>query len=381
MVRELVAIDMPACEQFVATIQEIWQKGDAFLPIDQRLPVVAREQLVKDLKVSSVIDEFGEKTKLDGGKPTADGDALVIATSGSTGPPKGVVHTHDSIKSATKMTGSRLECTAEDHWLACISLAHAGGLSVIFRAQHFGSKLTIGQRPDRTTIEDALDKGANLTSLVPSALGAVDISRFKKVLLGGARPPEGLAPNTIVTYGLTETMGGVVYDGSPLDDVEVRLGVDSEIEIRSTSLLRCYRDGTDPKTSDGWLKTGDLGEIINQRLSVSGRKDDLINTGGFKVWPITIENSIKEIEQVADVVVASTPDKKWGSAVTAWVVMHPDQPNLTLKDIRRHVRSTLPDYCAPQILFIVNQIPRSSLGKVQMNYLRNLLPISREMHV
>lgn len=380
MVRELVAIDMPASDAFVTTVKQIWDSGNAVLPIDQRLPEISRTKLLAEMGASAVVSADGSHTTLKHGQPVETGDALVVATSGSSGTPKGVVHTHDSITAAVTTTGRRLNCSTNDHWLACISLAHVGGLTVVLRAMHFGSRLTISSRADSKTIYAALDDGATMTSLVPTVLQSVDISRFRTVLIGGSKAPNELPRNAISTYGLTETMGGIVYDGVPLDGVDIRLGDNSEIEIRSKSLLRCYRNGVDPKTNDGWLRTGDLGDLRDGRLKVLGRQDELINTGGFKVWPSTVENSIQKLEVVADVVVAATPDKKWGSAVTAWVVLQPDVANLQLKVLRDHVQETLPDYCAPHKLFVVKQIPKSSLGKVQMTQLLKLSHESYESH-
>ncbi len=364
--RELVAIDLPASNDFVDVLKRIWDSGDAALPLDQRLPDVARRNLITQFKVSSIVGSDGSKVKFANGEPVDQNDALVIATSGSTGEPKGVVHTHTSIQAAITTTGARLSCAETDHWLACISLAHVGGLSVVLRALHFGSRLTIERRADQATIETAVNNGANMTSLVPTVLHSVDTSGFKTVLIGGAHPPANLPNNAISTYGLTETFGGVVYNGSPLAGVEVRINQDSEIQIRCNSLLRCYRNGLDPKTSDGWLLTGDLGEFHNEKLSILGRKDDLIKTGGYKVWPITVETCLRQHDAVADVVVAGTPDEKWGEAVTAWVVLKPHTPKIRIEDLSKHARLTLPDYCAPKNLFVVDQIPRSSLGKVLM---------------
>jgi O-succinylbenzoic acid--CoA ligase len=369
MVRELVAIDMPAGDAFVNVLRKVWDSGDAVLPIDQRLPEVARKNLITQFKVSSLIGADGLRVKVAPGEPVDEGDALVVATSGSTGEPKGVVHTHGSIKAAVANTGARLGCSAADHWLACISLAHVGGLSVVLRALHFGSQLTIESRADKATIESAVKNGTNMTSLVPTILHSVDISNFKTVLVGGAHTSTNLPSNAISTYGLTETFGGVVYNGEPIDGVEIRIGTDSAIEIRCDSLLRTYRNGIDPKNSEGWLHTGDLGEFKDGKLTVLGRKDDLIKTGGYKVWPITVEDSLRKHEVVADVVVAGTPDEKWGQTVTAWVVLRSEARSLRLEDLSKHVRLTLPDYCAPKKVFIVDEIPRSSLGKALMSEL------------
>ena len=370
--RELVAIDLPASNELVDVLKRVWDSGDAALPLDQRLPDVARRNIITQFKVSSIVSSDGSVVKFASGEPVDQDDALVVATSGSTGEPKGVVHTHTSIQAAITTTGARLGCVDADHWLACISLAHVGGLSVVLRALHFGSLLTIERRADRATIESAVNNGANMTSLVPTVLHSVDISSFKSVLIGGANAPANLPSNAISTYGLTETFGGVVYSGEPLAGVEVRISQDSEIQIRCNSLLRCYRNGLDPKTNDGWLLTGDLGEFHNDKLSVLGRKDDLIKTGGYKVWPITVENCLRQHDAVADAVVAGTPDEKWGQAVTAWVVLKPHTPDIRIEDLSKHVRLTLPDYCAPKALFVVDQIPRSSLGKVLMSDLSKL---------
>ncbi len=371
MVRELVAIDMPASDAFVDNLKKVWDSGDAALPIDQRLPDAARKNLLTQFKVSSVVGPDGSRAKVATGEPVDEGDALVVATSGSTGEPKGVVHTHGSIQAAVLNTGARLGCNAADHWLACISLAHVGGLSVVLRALHFGSQLTIAPRADSATIESAVKNGANMTSLVPTVLHSVNISNFKTVLVGGAHTPKNLPSNAISTYGLTESFGGVVYNGTPLDGVEIRISQDSEIEIRCASLLRAYRNGFDPKNNEGWLLTGDLGEFNDGKLSVLGRKDDLIKTGGYKVWPITVESSLRQHEAIADLIVAGTPDEKWGQTVTAWVVLRPDAKSLRLDDLSTHVRLTLPDYCAPKKVYIVDEIPRSSLGKPLISELSN----------
>ena len=371
MVRELVAIDMPASDAFVDVLKKVWDSGDAALPIDQRLPDAARKNLLTQFKVSSVVGPDGSRAKVATGEPVDEGDALVVATSGSTGEPKGVVHTHGSIQAAVLNTGARLGCNAADHWLACISLAHVGGLSVVLRALHFGSQLTIAPRADSATIESAVKNGANMTSLVPTVLHSVNISNFKTVLVGGAHTPKNLPSNAISTYGLTESFGGVVYNGTPLDGVEIRISQDSEIEIRCASLLRAYRNGYDPKNSEGWLLTSDLGEFNDGKLSVLGRKDDLIKTGGYKVWPITVESSLRQHEAIADLIVAGTPDEKWGQTVTAWVVLRPDAKSLRLDDLSTHVRLTLPDYCAPKKVYIVDEIPRSSLGKPLISELSN----------
>ena len=136
-------------------------------------------------------------------------------------------------------------------------------------------------------------------SLVPTALRRIDPSLFRVIVLGGAAPPEALPPNVVTTYGMTETGSGVVYDGVPLDGVEVAVDEDDgSIMLRGPMLLRCYRDGTDPKHSGGWLTTGDIGELdADGRLVVHGRRGDLIITGGENVWPDPVEQVLRTVQR------------------------------------------------------------------------------------
>jgi len=371
-VQSLVALDIKPSRTFLDHLNNIWDQCDAVLPVDQRLPQSAKQQLVKDLGASWIITNDGEKVKLDDGIRVEANDALVIATSGTTGLPKAVVHTHASIAASVIAAGSRLDCSSTDHWLACLPLSHVGGLSVLLRTRQYKSELTIVDHINQSSIDKAINNGANLTSLVPTALHKLDVSGFRAVLVGGSAILSDLPANAITTYGLTETMGGIAYDGRALDGVAIRLSNSAEIQIQGEMLFRGYRDGTEPKDENGWFTTGDLGEIRDGVLTVHGRKDDLINTGGYKVWPKLVESSINQIDGVIDCVVMGLPDAKWGQVVCTWIVLQNRELPLKLEDVRRHIKESLPDYCAPKQIFLVDQIPRSVLGKVRTTELLKL---------
>lgn len=361
----LVALDLPGGPGFVDSLRRVWDDADAVLPLDRRLEPGQRRALAHRLGASLVIDEHGV-TRLSDGFPVESGDALVVATSGSTGEPKGVVLTHDAIAASAEASSRRLGVTASDHWLACLPLAHVGGLSVITRALHTGTMLTVHPEFDARAVDTS---GATLVSLVPTALRRIDPTRFRRIVLGGSRPPADRPVNAVTTYGMTETGSGVVYDRVPLDGVEVRI-VDGEIELKAPMLLRCYRDGTDPRRSDGWFPTGDLGDLDDDgRLTVAGRRGDLIISGGENVWPEPVEAVLADAPGVADVAVIGRSDHEWGEIVVAVVVPAVPEDPPSLESLREHVKRTLPPFCAPRAVEYTASIPRTALGKLRRSAL------------
>jgi O-succinylbenzoic acid--CoA ligase len=366
---ELVALDLPGGAAFVDALERAWEHGDAVLPIDQRLPPAAAAAMVRAMAASRVIDAGGSH-RLEEGLPTEPGDALVMATSGSTGQPKGVVLTHEAVAASARATSARLDVAATDHWLACLPLAHVGGLSVVTRALLTGTRLTVLPRFDAEEVTTAARSGATLTSLVATALSRIDASIFRRIVLGGSRPPADRPANTVTTYGMTETGSGVVYDGVPLDGVEIDIAADAEILIRCPMMLRRYRDGTTPIDDDGWLHTGDLGRWLpDGRLHVDGRAGDLIITGGENVWPDVVEAAIADHPQVVEVGVVGVDDPEWGQRVTAWIVAADPADPPSLASVRDHLRRTLPAFMAPRSLHVVDALPRTTLGKLQRTLL------------
>jgi O-succinylbenzoic acid--CoA ligase len=369
MAAELVAVDLPGGPAFVATLETCWEAGDAVFPVDRRLPAAARHALLTRLGVSRLVDHTGEH-RLPTARPVEPGDAIVVATSGSSGDPKGVVLTHAAVEASATATSRRLGVGPGDHWLACLPLSHVGGLSVITRAVVTGTPLTVHDGFDAAAV-DASD--ATLVSLVATALARIDTARWRTIVLGGSRPPADRPANTVTTYGMTETGSGVVYDRHPLDGVDVRI-VDGEVQLRCPMLLRCYRTAetdVDPRTADGWFPTGDLGEIgPDGALQVHGRRGDLIITGGENVWPEPVEAVLRTHADVADAGVAGVDDAEWGQVVTAYVVPADASRPPSLDALRDHVKAELAAFCAPRRLVIVDRLPRTSLGKLRRGELR-----------
>jgi O-succinylbenzoic acid--CoA ligase len=375
-VPDLVAIDLPGGAEFVIALQNVWDRGDAALPLDQRLSPVAQVAVLDRLRPARIVHPSGEDHR-PGGVPVEPGDALVLATSGTTGIPRGVVLTHDAVRASAAATSSRLGVEAGRHrWLACLPLNHVGGLSVVTRSLLTGTPLTVLPRFDREDVLAASGPDV-FVSLVATALRRVGPEPFHTVVLGGSRPPEDLAGNVVTTYGLTETGSGIVYDGVPLHGVDVSIDQGtSEIRVRGPMLLRAYRDGTQPLDTGGWLATGDAGWLdAAARLQVHGRMTELIITGGENVWPGPVEAAVRTLPGVADVAIAGRPDAEWGQQVVAWVVPEDVADPPTLSVVRDRVAARVAPFAAPRQLHLVEQLPRTALGKVQLDRLPQSGPV------
>ena len=363
---------MPGGPQFADALRRCWDDNDAALPLDLRLAEPAIALIVEALRASVVLDASGHSASLPGGEPVEEGDTLVVTTSGTTGEPKGVVLTHGAVEASARETSARIGVDpSRDRWLACLPLAHVGGLSVVTRAMVTGTPVEI---QPRFAVENAKaaarDRGATLVSLVPAALarlGPEGAALFRTIVVGGQQPPAGRPANVVATYGMTETGSGVVYDGIALEGVEVDLR-SGEVWLRCPMLLRCYRDGTDPLTPDGWFATGDAGELDEKgRLSIHGRLDDLVISGGENIWPAQVEAVLRRHPSVLDVAVGGRPDTKWGVRLVAYVVVSPAvqgvEPATILADLRELVKEHLAPFAAPRELVVVVRLPRSAIGK------------------
>lgn len=379
---QLIGVVARGGPAFVDALQRAWDAGDAVLPIDTRWPGPLRRRLIAGLAPAALVDPVDqERTAVDleaRPGPTLEGDALVVATSGSTGEPKGVVLTHDALAAHARAVHRRLAVTDDDRWLACLPLAHVGGLGVVVRALVEGVGLEVhdGFDAEAVAVAASRDGGATLTSLVPTALDRVGAEGFRWVVLGGSADTAMTRPaNVVRTWGLTETGGGVVYDGRPLPGVEVA-SVGGQLWVRSPTLTRGLRqpDGAirdlrrhrpDESSSLGWLATGDGGEVApDGTVTVRGRLVDMIVTGGENLWPEPVEAVLRTHPAVAEVAVAGRPDPEWGQRVEAWVVVAEGSEAPSLVELRDHVRAQLPAWCAPRARHLAPALPRTTGGKV-----------------
>jgi O-succinylbenzoic acid--CoA ligase len=352
-VPSLAVLDAVGTQAFVDALVAAWDRGDAVFPLDPRLPPPAREAAIEAARPD---------------QPVQDGDALVVTTSGTTGPPKAVVLTHEAVRASVSAVSRRLEVDpGRDRWLACLPMAHVAGLGVVMRALLTRTPLELHPRFDPAAVSAS---SCTLVSLVPTMLDQVDTRGFRAVLVGGGPDWRARPAQVVRTYGMTETCGGVVFDGEPLEGVDVRVDDEGELHVRGPMLLRCYRgaaglEGSDPKDADGWLATGDRGEVVDGQVVVHGRMSDVIITGGEKVAPLVVERALRLHPTVSDVTVVGRPDDRWGQRVVAMVVPRdPDHPP-TLDDLRDWVKEHLPGYCAPREVVVFQALPRTALGKAR----------------
>jgi len=356
----LVPVRLPALEA-AAVIRAAWEAGDAVLVLDPRGPQAEIKGILARMQ-----PEVGVEPQI----------AAVVVTSGTAGAPKGVELTWDGLAASGAAVAAALEIGPVDRWLACLPLHYVAGLAVLGRGWATGTPVTVLGGFDVAMVAAA---EATLVSLVPTMVrrlreAGADLQRFRKILLGGG-PVREEGPNIVATYGLTETWGGVVHDGHPLDGVELSLGEGDEILVRGPMVMRGYRLAPEATagafTADGWLRTGDAGTIDAEgRLQVVDRLRDLIITGGVNVSPSEVEAVLGHHPGVADVAVAGAPDPEWGERVVAYIVPTEPASPPALADLRAFAADRLSAPKLPRELVVVGSIPRTSGGKVVRRLLR-----------
>jgi O-succinylbenzoic acid--CoA ligase len=393
---DLVAIAVPPSEAWIPLVHGIWSAGAAMFPLDNRLPPAAANNLLQRVRPTLLVTRSGAERR-GGGQPTSSSTAAVVATSGTTGTPRMVELTRDAITSAITASAAVLGAGADEAWLCCIPVAHIGGLLVLLRHEVLGAPVEVQSGFSIEAVRNA--NRARFVSLVPTQLrrlfeAGVDCTRWRASLVGGGAFPLDLAReaaergvNAVATYGLTESCGGVVYNGRPLPGSEmrtaaaeahiappgVRVATGDEVQIKGPTLMSGYRFDAmataSAFTADGWLHTRDSGSIANGVLTVHGRLDDVIVTGGEKVWPQQIEQVLTSHALVQEVAVHGVPDAEWGERVVAVVVPRNRDAPPTVEALREHVAERLPRHMAPREIIIVDALARTPLGKVRRDVL------------
>ena len=349
--------------------------GPAVLPVDPALPPQRQRLLLEELAPDA--------------SPVRADTAVVIVTSGSTGRPKGVELSAAALLASARASLDRIGARPGDRWLCCLPVSHVAGIQVLVRSLVAGTVPVTCDRVDPGIVASC---GCAHVSLVPTQLrrllsAGADIASFGTILLGGAGAPARLLDEAraaggrvVTTYGMTETCGGCVYDGMPLDGVRVAAGDDGRLRIAGPVLFSGYRlrSGSAPAPlDDGWFTTSDLGSVgPSGQVTVRGRADDVINTGGEKVIAGEVAATLETCPAVREAAVVGWPDDEWGERVTAIVVPADPAAPPDLGMLRAHVRHSLPASAAPRELRIVSEIPLLPSGKPDLRSLRTSDPQS-----
>ena len=376
-----------AVDALTAALADALHGGPAVLPLVAGAPVPA-------------VLPNGESPDTDEGHE----GGVLVATSGSTAESRLVALPAAALHASADATAGRLGGPAR--WLLALPADHVAGVQVIVRALRAGAPpvvqdLRAGFRPDGfVAATAALGPGRRVTSLVPTQLlrlldasgPALDALRgYAAVLIGGAALDGALRARAaaagvrvVATYGMTETAGGCVYDGVPLDGVRVALEPDGRIRLGGPTLAAGYL-GRAAETAAAFgvddrggrtFRTGDLGRWVDGRLEVLGRADDVIVTGGEKVAPAAVERVLAAQPGVRAACVVGLPDAEWGAVVAAALVVDraaTDGNAADPGDLRAAVRAALGRAAVPRILRTVEALPLRGIGKPDRTAVARLL--------
>ncbi|CAN2225187.1 O-succinylbenzoic acid--CoA ligase [Candidatus Nanopelagicaceae bacterium] len=257
--------------------------------------------------------------------PTVSGrTALVVTTTGSSGQPKEVGLSASALLTSARSSNKFLGAEFGNTWSLLLPLNHVAGINVLVRSLELGTTPTnligyTGKFPKvdftaivPTQLYRALNGDSNLLQHLQSA---------KAVLVGGAaltsalrEQAESAGIKVIETYGSTETSGGCIYDGVPLDGVEVALGSDNRIAIKGKVVAH------ELVSKDGWYYTSDAGHFENEKLIVDGRIDDIIISGGENVSLTAIDRVISQTFPDIQAAAFAIANPEWGQAVHLAIV-------------------------------------------------------------
>ncbi|WP_247827075.1 AMP-binding protein [Arthrobacter antioxidans] len=322
--------------------------------------------------------------------------AAVISTSGSTGTPKQTMLSVDAL--AASAMGTAFALKAEGQWLLTLPVHYVAGFQVLVRSLYAGTQPWVMDTSAGFTPQAFTDAAAELTdrvrftSLVPTQLHRLLadpspetlrlLRRFDAILLGGA--PAGASLRSLArsqdlkiveTYGMSETCGGCVYDGTPLDGVELR-SVDGRLRIGGPVLADGYLDApglTEEKfvfnSGQRWFVTDDAGEVATDgSATVHGRLDDVIITGALKVSATRVSDVIQALPGVEQAMVLGIRSEEWGTAVAAAIVGDVDADV-----VRQAVHVELGAHAVPKAIVTLDALPLLPGGKPDRRTIHTLL--------
>ncbi len=390
----------------LATGELVWQARDAGLHLlvyDESNAAsgleTARIAAVPALPIERLsARDHGEETHMAAGPMDLAMVHGIVYTSGTTGRPKGAILTYANHFWSATGSAVNLGVHRDDRWLAVLPFYHVGGLALLMRSAIYGTPAVVQPRFDPAVVNDAIDRGVTLVSVVTAMLRRMLDERggrrfpasLRAVLLGGGPAPLSLLEEcariglpVLQTYGMTETASQAVTlapedalrkpgsAGKPLLPTELRIEA-GEIQLRGSNVSPGYHNhppGTD-RTPDGWLRTGDLGQLDEDGyLFVLDRRDDLIVSGGENVYPAEVEAALLTHPAVLEAGVTGRPDARWSAVPVASVALRPGH-RVSAEELQEFCRQRLAGYKVPVEVEFVAELPRTGSGKLLRRSLR-----------
>lgn len=368
--------------------------GSPFLPLDPNMSANTREAFLEKVAPDMPFAPH---------PPEPDAVRLIIATSGTTGVPKGVMLSGLNLAASAIASRQRIGLDAGDRWLACLPLFHIGGLSILSRCAEAGACVVLQDGFDTDKALAAMDDyGITHLSLVPTMLHRFleqlgnhkPPGRLKRVLVGGAAISTDLAHRAFdlgwpicPTYGMSETSSqfstfeqlpddwreGQI--GTPLDGFDVGLH-DMRLKVRGPSVMKGYINPARTMgqgLEDGWFITNDLGYIgENGQLSIMGRADDAFLIGGETVHPATVERILSTCPNVDEIAVTARHDHEWGKRLVILYAGDTDE-----ESVQQFANAHLKGPYRPTETIKQAALPRNAMGKLDRQALITALTGSK----
>ncbi|MGK2866737.1 MAG: AMP-binding protein [Mycobacterium sp.] len=331
-----------------------------------------------------------------------DDPAWLLFTSGSTGAPKGVLHTHRSITTAVRGTVAGRSVQSGGVYLLPFPMCHIAGYNLLVHHSVASTVLPVPTFRPEAFVDAVNTHGVTSCSLAPTMLHSLlahlddhptELPTLRDIAYGSAAIPADLLRRAVDRlgvgfhqgYGMTETGGNITFlgpadhlsadqqvlrsAGRPHDEVFLRIAADGEILVRGAQVAARYWPER-PATVDGWLHTGDAGFIDDSgRLVVTDRLKDIIITGGENVSSREVEDVLSLHPGVDQAAVIGVPDEYWGEAICA-VVVPGTGPRPSAEDLIAHVRAHLAGFKRPRHVLFVEELPLTSNGKIAKDRVR-----------
>ncbi|CAN5327737.1 acyl-CoA synthetase [soil metagenome] len=349
--------------------------------------------------------------------PEGNSNALMLYTSGTTGKPKGVVHTHFSLASQISCLVEAWEWSDTDSILHFLPLHHTHGIiNKLFCALWSGAYCEMMEKFDAEKVSEKINSGNfSLLMGVPTVYSKLlqfcenfndeeknifksSCMKFRLMVSGSAALPVTVLEKwekasghiLLERYGMTETgmvLSNPLYGeripgfvGKPLPDMEVRIAeVDSngmgELQVKGKNIFKEYWNKPEETkksfTADGWFKTGDMVVFENENFRIAGRiSTDIIKSGGYKISSLEIEAVFLEFPTIIECAVLGIEDEVYGERIVLAFVSS-NEKEISNEELREWAKSRLAVYKIPVLIRSYVQLPRNAMGKVMKSELKN----------